>query len=175
MEHRGMTQQGLHSRTNARLRCIIHQQRRRLRHVLIETLVAWIATSQQACRRECRATVTKIAQRGKKPPMGDKMRSWEKGIFTKLMIYARQPTDAERLELQRMTRQAVGRVSQRAQMLLLSIQHRTVPELAALFAMRRATGRFWIRRFNAHGPAGVSDARRRGRPRRAARRSWRGW
>jgi transposase len=80
------------------------------------------------------------------------------------MIYARPPTPAERLELQRMTRQAVGRVSQRARMILLSIQHRTVPELAALFAVSRATVRFWIRRFNAHGPPGWYDDPRRGRP-----------
>ena len=82
------------------------------------------------------------------------------------MIYARQPTKAEWIELQRMTRQAVGRVSQRAHMMLLSIQQRTVPELAALFALSRATVRFWIRRFNAHGPAGLYDEPRSGRPRK---------
>jgi transposase len=82
------------------------------------------------------------------------------------MIYARQPTQAERNELQRMTRQAVGRVSHRAHRLLLSIQHRTVPELATLFAMSRATVRFWIGRFNAHGPAGLYDDPRSGRPRK---------
>ena len=81
------------------------------------------------------------------------------------MIYARQPTEAERTELQRMTRQAVGRVSQRAHMILLSIQHRPVPELAILFGMSRATVRFWIRRFNTHGPAGLYDDPRSGRPR----------
>jgi transposase len=81
------------------------------------------------------------------------------------MIYARQPTKAERIELQRMTRQAVGRVSQRAHMILLSMHHRTVPELATLFTMSRATVRFWIRRFNAHGPAGLYDDPRSGRPR----------
>jgi transposase len=84
------------------------------------------------------------------------------------MIYARQPTQAERLELQRMTRQAVGRVSQRAHMILLSIQQRTVPELATLFTMSRASVRFWIRRFNAHGPAGLYDDPRSGRPRKVS-------
>jgi transposase len=81
------------------------------------------------------------------------------------MIYARQPSEEERLERQRLIRQAVGRVSQRAQMILLSTQRHTVPELATLFAMSRATVRFWIRRFNARGPAGLSDDPRRGRPR----------
>jgi transposase len=71
----------------------------------------------------------------------------------------------ERQELTRMTRQAVGRVSQRAQLILLSAQRHTVPELAPLFGMSHATVRFWIRRFAVHGPAGLYDAPRRGRPR----------
>jgi hypothetical protein len=71
------------------------------------------------------------------------------------MLYARHPSQAERIERQRMTRQAVGRVRQRAPLILLSIQRRTVPELAALFALSRTTVRFWMRRFNAHGPAGL--------------------
>ena len=45
------------------------------------------------------------------------------------MIYARQPAGEERRELQHMIRQAVGRVSQRAQLILLSAQHHSVPEL----------------------------------------------
>jgi transposase len=82
------------------------------------------------------------------------------------MIYARQPTVEERQELQRLIRQAVGRVSQRAQLILRSAQRHTVPELATLFDMSRATVRFWIRRFNRHGPAGLYDDPRSGRPRR---------
>jgi transposase len=81
------------------------------------------------------------------------------------MIYVRLPTEDERIELQRMTRQAIGRVSQRAHLILLSAQRRAVPELASLFGMSRATVRFWIRRFNAHGPAGLYDDPRSGRPR----------
>src|SRR5919198_325072 len=81
------------------------------------------------------------------------------------MSYARPPTAEERQELTRLTRQAVGRVSQRAQRILLSAQRHTVPELAPLFGMSHATVRFWIRRFAVHGPAGLSDAPRRGRPR----------
>jgi transposase len=64
------------------------------------------------------------------------------------MIYARPPTEEEYIELKRMTRQAIGRVSQRAHVILLSAQRYTVPELATLFAMSHATVRFWIRRFN---------------------------
>jgi len=82
------------------------------------------------------------------------------------MIYARPPTEQEFFELRHMTRQAIGRVSQRAHMILLATQPHPVPELAALFAMSRATVRFWIRRFNAHGPAGLDDDPRSGRPRK---------
>ena len=65
-----------------------------------------------------------------------------------------------------MTRQAIGRVSQRAQMILLSAHHRTVPEIARLFDVSRATVRFWIRQFEAEGPAGLYDEPRSGRPRK---------
>lgn len=82
------------------------------------------------------------------------------------MIFVRPLTSDEHAELQRMTRQEIGRVSQRAHMILLSAQRRTVPELATLFAVSRATVRFWIRQFEAAGPAGLYDAPRRGRPRK---------
>jgi transposase len=82
------------------------------------------------------------------------------------MIYAREPTEAEHMALRHMSRQAIGRVSQRAHLILLSAQRHPVPELAMLFAMSRATVRFWIRRFEAHGPTGLYDDPRHGRPRK---------
>ncbi len=82
------------------------------------------------------------------------------------MIYVRTPTDAELQELKRMTRQEIGRVGQRAQMVLLSAQRRTVPEIAAIFAVRYKTVRKWLRRFDRHGPAGLYDEPRSGRPRK---------
>ncbi len=82
------------------------------------------------------------------------------------MLYARQPTDEERKELKRMTRQEVGRVSQRTQMILLSVRRKTVSEIADIFEVNRATVRFWIHRFNAYGPAGLYDQERSGRPRK---------
>lgn len=85
------------------------------------------------------------------------------------MIYVRPPTDAEQVELKQMTRQAIGRVSQRAQMVLLSAQQRSVPELATLFGFSRATVRFWLRRFDAYGPPGLHDDPRSGRPRKLSR------
>ena len=80
------------------------------------------------------------------------------------MIYARQPTDEERRELERMVRQEVGRVSRRAQMVLLSIRHKKVPEIAGFFGVCEPTVRFWLRRYDAEGPAGLYDRERSGRP-----------
>src|SRR5438874_244904 len=82
------------------------------------------------------------------------------------MIYVRPLTDDEQTELKRMTRQAPGRISQRAQMIRLSAQRRTVPEIATIFSVSRATVRFWIRQFEAAGPAALYDDPRRGRPRK---------
>lgn len=81
------------------------------------------------------------------------------------MIYVRDPEDHELTELKQLTRHAIGRVSQRAQMVLLSAQHRTVPELATIFALHPASVRFWLRRFDRDGPDGLYDAPRSGRPR----------
>lgn len=82
------------------------------------------------------------------------------------MIYVRPVTTDEQAELQRMTRQEVGRVSQRAQMILLSAQRRTVPQIATFLTVSRATVRFWIRQFEAAGPRGLYDDPRSGRPRK---------
>jgi transposase len=82
------------------------------------------------------------------------------------MIDARPPTAEERRALPHLRRQAIGRVSQRAHLIQLSAQRHPVLELALLLAMRRATVRCWIRRFNAHGPVGLSDDQRSGRPRK---------
>ncbi len=82
------------------------------------------------------------------------------------MIYVRTPSDAELQELKRMTSQEIGRVGQRAQMVLLSAQRRTVPEIAAIFAVKNKTVRKWLRRFDAYGPGGLYDEPRSGRPRK---------
>ena len=81
------------------------------------------------------------------------------------MIYVRSLTAAELDDLRAMMRHDVGRVSQRAHLILLSAQHTSVPDLARLFTWSRATVRFWIRRFEASGPDGLHDAARSGRPR----------
>lgn len=82
------------------------------------------------------------------------------------MLYVRSPSAEERDELERMRRQAVGRVSQRAQWVLWSAEHRSVPEIAGLAATSRATVRWWLRRFERQGPAGLYDVPRSGRPRK---------
>ncbi len=79
-------------------------------------------------------------------------------------VYVRTPNDDELQELKRMTRQEIGRVAQRAQMILLSAQRRTVPEIARIFEVEYKTVRKWIRRFNAAGPGGLYDEPRSGRP-----------
>lgn len=81
------------------------------------------------------------------------------------MIYVRTPSDAELQELKRMTRQEIGRVGQRAQMVLLSAERRSVPEIAIIFAVKYKTVRKWLRRFDAEGPVGLYDDPRSGRPR----------
>jgi transposase len=81
------------------------------------------------------------------------------------MLYVREPEDDEVRELKHMTRHAIGRVSQRAQMVLLSAQRRSVPELASIFDLHPASVRFWLRRFDGDGPAALYDAPRSGRPR----------
>lgn len=86
------------------------------------------------------------------------------------MIYVRQPTGDEMRELKRMKRQEVGRISQRAHMVLLSVERHTAPEIAELFGVCRATVRSWLRRFDAAGPSGLYDEPRSGRPRKANRR-----
>lgn len=83
------------------------------------------------------------------------------------MLFVRPPAEAELKELKRMARQEIGRISQRAQMILLSAQKRTVPEIATIFDTTAATVRFWIRRFDHLGPSGLYDEARSGRPRRA--------
>jgi transposase len=82
------------------------------------------------------------------------------------MIFVRQPTRPQHATLQRMTRHEIGRVSQRAHMILLSAQQRSVAEIADLFGVSRTTVRFWIQRFDVAGPSGLYDEPRSGRPRK---------
>ena len=80
------------------------------------------------------------------------------------MRYARQPTDQEWQELERMTHQEVGRVALRAQIILLSARRFTVPDITAIQQTSEVTVYKWLDRFDAEGPAGLYDRPRSGRP-----------
>jgi hypothetical protein len=85
------------------------------------------------------------------------------------MISVRPLTEEERTALKRMRRQELGRGSLRAQIVLLSEQHGTVPHIAARLEMRRVPVRSWLERFESWGPAGLDEAERSGRPRQRTR------
>ena len=85
------------------------------------------------------------------------------------MIYVRTPSGDELQELKRMTQQEIGRVAQRAQMILLSAQRRGVPEIACIFDCKNKTVRRWMRRFDVQGPEGLYDEPRSGRPPKLSR------
>jgi len=83
------------------------------------------------------------------------------------MLYVRPLAAEEYRELREMKRKEIGRVSQRAHMVLLSAKQWAVPRIAALFEVSPATVRAWIRKFEAEGPKGLYDEGRSGRPRTA--------
>ncbi len=78
----------------------------------------------------------------------------------------RSPTDPERKTLDAMTRKAVGRVAMRAQMILLSARGYSAPTIAEIQDVAKGTVYKWIDRFDEHGPEGLYDQGREGRPRK---------
>ena len=73
----------------------------------------------------------------------------------------------QRQALERLRRRAVGRVSQRAHMILLSAQGYTVPQLAEIFDVGEDVVRTWLHRYQQAGCVGLDDRPRPGRPPRA--------
>jgi transposase len=73
-------------------------------------------------------------------------------------------TAAQRRGLERLRRRAVGRVSQRAHMVLLSGRGFTVREIARVFDCGEDVVRQWLHRYRERGEAGLEDAPRPGRP-----------
>ena len=63
-----------------------------------------------------------------------------------------------------MSRQAVGRVALRAQMVLLAARGYTVPQIAALHDCGPDVVRLWLHRYEQAGVAGLDEAPRSGRP-----------
>jgi len=79
------------------------------------------------------------------------------------MIFVRLAAE-ERQELEAVSRQAVGRVALRAQMVLLSGRGYSVPRIAAIHDCGEDVVRTWLRRYRDEGVAGLEDQPRSGRP-----------
>jgi putative transposase len=75
-----------------------------------------------------------------------------------------QLTESQRVELRRLARQAMGRVSERVHFVLLSDQGKTVPEIACLFGYSAETVYTWLQRYEQAGVEGLIDQPRSGRP-----------
>jgi transposase len=79
------------------------------------------------------------------------------------MIFV-QLTDDQRRELRQVSRQAVGRVALRAQMVLLSDRSFSVPQIAEIHDCGEDVVRTWLHRYQDHGIAGLEDEPRCGGP-----------
>jgi transposase len=80
------------------------------------------------------------------------------------MVHIGPLADDERQTLERLRRRAVGRVSQRAHMILLSARGYSVPQIAAIFDLGEDVVRTWLHRYQRAGPVGLEDRPRPGRP-----------
>src|SRR5918997_5331839 len=80
------------------------------------------------------------------------------------MVKIGRLTDGQRGDLERVRRRAVGRVSQRAHMVLLSARGYSVPLIAGIFAVGEDVVREWLHRYQREGPTGLDDRPRPGRP-----------
>ena len=83
-----------------------------------------------------------------------------------MTIRVRGLSAEEQAELTRMARSrtlCAGRVK-RAQLVLLAVGGRKAREIAAELRLHPRTVRFWLKRFNAQGLAGLEESERPGRP-----------
>ena len=83
-----------------------------------------------------------------------------------MTIRVRTLSPEEQVELARTARSrtlCAGRVK-RAQLVLLAVEGRKAAEIAAELRLHARTARFWLKRFNAHGLAGLEESERPGRP-----------
>jgi transposase len=72
--------------------------------------------------------------------------------------------DTQKARLRQLARQAVGRVSERAHFVLLSMQGYSPPKIGVLMGYDAATVRYWLKAYHDRGLAGLYDAPRSGRP-----------
>jgi transposase len=75
--------------------------------------------------------------------------------------------ESERRRLKQLARHAVGRVSERIRMVLLSSRGYSIAPIAAIFECDEATVRHWLERYRAEKESGLQDRPRSGRPRTA--------
>jgi len=73
-------------------------------------------------------------------------------------------TEDQRSELRQVSRQAVGRVGLRAQMVLLSDRSYSVPQIATIQDCGQDVVRTWLHRYREAGVVGLEDDPRSGRP-----------
>jgi transposase len=73
-------------------------------------------------------------------------------------------TPTQERELRTLSRQAVGRVALRAQMVLLSGRGCPVPQIALIHGCGEDVVRTWLHRYQRHGVAGLYDRPKSGRP-----------
>src|SRR5439155_23978772 len=73
-------------------------------------------------------------------------------------------TAEQQQELQRVSRQAVGRVALRAHMVLLSDRGYSVPQMATIHHCGQDVVRIWLHRYKEKGVTGLEDEPRSGRP-----------
>lgn len=73
-------------------------------------------------------------------------------------------TDEQRRDLERVRRRAVGRISQRAHMVLLSARGYSVQQIGEIFTLGEDVVRDWLHRYQRQGPHGLDDRPRPGRP-----------
>lgn len=74
------------------------------------------------------------------------------------------PTEDQRAELEQVSRQAIGRIALRAQMVLLSDRGQRVPQIARIHGCGHEVVRLWLHRDRDRGVAGLADLPRSGRP-----------
>ena len=72
-------------------------------------------------------------------------------------------SEDKRKVLRGLRRRAVGRVAERAQMVLLSARGYTVLQIAEIFEVGEDTVRTWLHRYQERGPDGLVDCPRPGR------------
>jgi transposase len=83
-----------------------------------------------------------------------------------MWLHARQPSPAERDQLEQLARSADAVTFRHARLVLLSVAGEKVPQIQAALGLSDRTVRDTIRRFNEYGPAALVRRKAPGKPRR---------